>query len=93
MHTSEKLADASQVSMRGADLTTILECEFHAGPWAITRPRDGMSMKMSFVAAHGERRVFLKFDVAAPAVARLGELGVAPALLALGIAGGRPYII
>lgn len=69
----------------------ILEREFHRSGWTIERPATGN--KDAVVAMHGDRRVFLKFDVDGTALSRLAALGITPALIASGSAHGRTYVI
>jgi aminoglycoside phosphotransferase (APT) family kinase protein len=69
----------------------ILESEIHRATWDIKRPRTGNHD--AFIATHGTRQVFLKFDVDAAALNRLAELHVAPALLGSGVVNNRSYII
>ncbi|MGI8854410.1 MAG: phosphotransferase [Thermomicrobiales bacterium] len=69
----------------------ILDGEFQEACWDITRPSAGNND--AFIATHGDRRVFLKFDVDGAALDRLAELHVAPALLGSGIVNNRSYII
>lgn len=66
------------------------------GEWTIARPAHGQQGE-SYVARGREQAVFLKFDSGAPVAAlrRLGELGVAPRVLADSRerASGRPYVV
>lgn len=60
--------------------------------WEIQKPTDGMQ-KECYIARNTAQSVFLKFDVAAGALRRLGALGVAPKVLAHGTSGGRTFVI
>ncbi len=70
----------------------ILQKQFHIASWDIERPKDGMQ-KSCYVARCGERKVFVKFDVPIEPHQRLGEIGVAPSVLASGIVEGRTYVV
>jgi len=74
------------------DIGWILQEEFHHGGWVIGKPMAGMA-KETYVATHGEAKVFIKFDAAPPALQRLAEMEIAPPLLRCGQHGDRPYII
>jgi hypothetical protein len=63
-----------------------------AGPWQVSRPRTGWSRR-TFVAANGQRRIFVKFDVAIDVLRRLGELAVTPPLLYGGEYGGHSFVV
>src|SRR5260370_31345333 len=71
----------------------ILERELHETGWAITKPKDGVATRDTYVATHGDRRVFLKFDVNAPVLRRLAALHVAPTVRGSGISNNRSYVI
>src|SRR5579859_4651872 len=71
---------------------TILQKHFHVADWLITAPRDGQQ-KASFVARHGQECVFIKFDVPVAALRRLGEIGVAPRVIASGTLDGNSYVV
>ena len=74
------------------EIRSILHSHFHTTGWTIVKPKDGQQ-KASFVAHHSQQSVFIKFDVPIAALQRLGEIGVAPRVLASGIAADQPYII
>lgn len=71
---------------------SILHYHFQTSDWVITRPVDGQQ-KACFIARHAEQRVFIKLDAPIAALQRLGEIGVAPRVLASGVAGGVPFIV
>jgi aminoglycoside phosphotransferase (APT) family kinase protein len=73
-------------------VTTILHRHFPPADWIIFRPRDGQQ-KARFIAQYGEHRVFVMLDVPAAALRRLGEIGVAPCLLADGVIGNMTYVV
>jgi len=63
------------------------------GPaWEVRRPEHGWSDR-SFVATSGGRRVFVKLGTPGPILRRVADLGVAPAVLAVGEHDGTPYAI
>jgi len=63
------------------------------GPaWEVRRPDHGWSDR-SFVASSDERRVFVKFGTPGAIMRRVADLGVAPAVLAVGEHDGTPYFI
>lgn len=70
----------------------ILQNHFHIADWLITAPRDGQQ-KACFVAQHGAERVFIKFDAPVAALQRLGEIGVAPRVLASGMIDNHSYVM
>lgn len=59
----------------------ILHKHFPGRSWTITRPQDG-AHKKSYIAQCEEVKVFLKFDVPVRLLKRLGEIGVAPQVVA-----------
>jgi thiamine kinase-like enzyme len=73
------------------DALQVLERDLHQSRWVIEKP--GAGNKDAFVATHGDRKVFLKFDVGGSALSRLAALHITPALLASGRADDRSYII
>jgi aminoglycoside phosphotransferase (APT) family kinase protein len=70
----------------------ILQRHFGAADWLITTPRDGQQ-KACFIAQHGTERVFIKLDVPVAALQRLGEIGVAPRVIASGTLDGNSYVV
>ena len=71
---------------------TILQKHFHVADWLITPPGDGQQ-KACFIAQHDAMRVFIKFDVPVAALQRLGEIGVAPRVIANGTLDGNSYVV
>ena len=70
----------------------ILQTKFQMSDWVIARPEDGQQ-KNGYVAQSDAYTVFIKFDVPVAVLQRLGEIEVAPRVLASGIAAGRAYVI
>ena len=70
----------------------ILQSHFDAPDWLITTPGDGQQ-KACFIAQFGTERVFIKFDVPVAALRCLGEIGVAPRVIASGMLDGKSYIV
>lgn len=60
--------------------------------WTVAKPKDGWS-ETSFVAERNRRRVFVKFYVSIPILARLAKLQIAPPLIHTGRYRGRPFVI
>ncbi len=73
-------------------VTHILQQHFHIAEWTIAPPEDGQQ-KACFVAQSGLQKVFIKFAVPLAPLLRLGEIGVAPRVLASGTADGIPYVV
>ncbi len=73
-------------------IRTILQKHFHIADWLITFPEDGQQ-KACFIAQRGTERVFIKFDVPVAALQRLGEIGVAPRVIASGRLDGNSYVV
>ncbi|MGI9061122.1 MAG: phosphotransferase [Ktedonobacteraceae bacterium] len=73
-------------------VTRILQQHFHIARWTITPPVDGQQ-KTCFVAQSGKQKVFVKFDVPLAPLLRLGEIGVAPRVLASGTEDDIPYVV
>lgn len=73
---------------------SILQLHFHTLQWSITRPADGQQ-KACFVARSNsdEQRMFIKFDVPIAPLYRLGEIGIAPRVLASGLFDNKSYVI
>jgi aminoglycoside phosphotransferase (APT) family kinase protein len=71
---------------------SILRRHFQVSQWNITNPPDGQQ-KACFVARSADQSVFIKLDVPIAALHRLGEIGVAPQVLASGEVGGISYVI
>jgi hypothetical protein len=80
------------MSDRTSFVKTILQEHFDMADWLITVPSDGQQ-KVSFVAQHGPERVFIKLDVPVAVLQRLGEIGVAPQILASGTVDGVSYVV
>ncbi len=74
------------------EIRRILHQHFNTSNWTVTKPKDGQQ-KACFVAHHNQQDVFIKFDVPIAALQRLGEIGVAPRMLASGRAAGRSYVV
>ncbi|HEY6539544.1 MAG TPA: hypothetical protein VIZ18_01345, partial [Ktedonobacteraceae bacterium] len=74
------------------DVRAILQKHFHVTGWLITTPGDGQQ-KACFVAHHDPQRVFIKLDVHVAALQRLGEIGVAPRVIASGTLDGNSYVV
>jgi Phosphotransferase enzyme family len=70
----------------------VLSRAFTAAAWTIEKPQDGRQ-KECYIASDGTRNVFIKFDVPIKSLERLGELGVAPHVLASGTYRGERYVI
>jgi aminoglycoside phosphotransferase (APT) family kinase protein len=70
----------------------VLSRAFTAAAWTIEKPQDGQQ-KECYIASDGIRSVFIKFDVPLKSLKRLGELGVAPRVLASGTYHGERYVI
>lgn len=70
----------------------ILSKHFPRVEWTISHPPGGQH-KTSYIAQSEEQWVFIKFDVTIDALQRLGEIGVAPRILASGIREGTSYVV
>ena len=70
----------------------ILQKHFPKTDWNISQPKDGQ-LRASYIAQSEERRVFIKCDVPIDALHRLGEIEVAPRVLASGICDDMPYVV
>lgn len=70
----------------------ILQTHFPGQKWTITRSQDG-AHKKSYIAQSEGTKIFLKFDAPADLLQRLGELGVAPQLVASGEIDGAAYVL
>ncbi|MGH2496617.1 MAG: phosphotransferase, partial [Ktedonobacteraceae bacterium] len=75
-----------------SDVRSILHRHFQATGWLITKPEDGQQ-KACFVAQYDTTKVFIKLDVPVAALQRLGEIGVAPRVIASGDVDGIPYVM
>jgi Phosphotransferase enzyme family len=73
-------------------IRSILKTHFHNNYWTISRPEDGLQ-KECYTARSGDLAVFIKFDVPTAPLRRLGEIGVAPRLLANGVLDDKTYVI
>jgi aminoglycoside phosphotransferase (APT) family kinase protein len=71
---------------------TILQKHFNATDWLITLPKDGQQ-KACFVAQHGAEQVFIKLDAPVAALQCLGEIEVAPRVIASGTMDSISYVV
>jgi aminoglycoside phosphotransferase (APT) family kinase protein len=70
-----------------------LEEKFQLANWTFTRPQHG-HQKECYIAQAGDLKLFVKFEVPAiEALERLGEIGVAPRVLARGESEGRNFVV
>ena len=74
------------------DVSSILRKHFNAADWTITKPGDGQQ-KACFVSQCATAKLFIKLDVSVAALQRLGEIGVAPRVIASGTIDGVPYVV
>jgi len=70
----------------------ILQYHFGSTTWEIARSREGQQ-NAGYRAKNGDVEVFVKFTDAVAALRRLGEIAVAPGVLASGIDQGRTYVV
>jgi thiamine kinase-like enzyme len=70
----------------------ILQNHFSSTTWEIARSKDGQQ-KAGYYAHNRSMEVFVKFTDAVAALQRLGEIAVAPRVLASGIDQGRMYVV
>jgi thiamine kinase-like enzyme len=70
----------------------ILQMTFKNSDWKICKPQDGQK-KECYIAETNGKKVFVKFDVPIFPLKRLGEICVAPKMLASGEYEGTSYII
>ena len=75
-----------------SDVRSILQRHFDVADWTITKPEDGQQ-KACFVAQYATTKVFIKLDVPVAALHRLGEIGVAPPVIASGDVEGVSYVV
>ncbi|HEX8599258.1 MAG TPA: phosphotransferase [Chloroflexia bacterium] len=73
-------------------VSEILTSHFPGREWVLRKPTSGMTGE-SYIATSDGLELFIKFDVEAPALQRVAELGVAPRVLAAGRHEGRLYIV
>jgi len=73
-------------------IKVILRRHFGTKEWHITKPKDGQQ-KACFVARHGSERVSIKIDVPVAPLQRLGEIGVAPRVIASGTIDDMSYVV
>jgi Phosphotransferase enzyme family len=73
-------------------VTRILQQHFHIADWSIAPPEDGQQ-KACFVAQSRKQKLFVKFAVPIAPLLRLGEIGVAPLVLASGTLDGISYVV
>ncbi len=84
-HETERSVDANRIR-------SILLDHFGIDDWVIDRPHQG-TKKACAIATSPAMRVFVKLDVRADVLDRLGELGVAPPLLSHGWHGAETYVL
>jgi aminoglycoside phosphotransferase (APT) family kinase protein len=65
---------------------------FGRNDWALEKPNMGVRKECYFATA-GNQKVFMKFDTGSVGLERLGEVGVAPRLLAHGVYEGQTYVV
>lgn len=70
----------------------ILQAHFGSTTWDVARTKDGQQ-NAGYRAYNGSMEVFVKFTDTVAALQRLGELAVAPRMLASGIDQGRAYVV
>ncbi|GAC1566388.1 MAG: hypothetical protein NVS3B14_08240 [Ktedonobacteraceae bacterium] len=70
----------------------ILQRHFQATDWLITTPKDGLQQQC-FVARRGEQPVFIKLKAPVASLQRLGEIEVAPRVIANGTIDGTSYVV
>jgi thiamine kinase-like enzyme len=70
----------------------ILQEHFQRADWIVSQPADGQH-KASYIAQSEEQRVFIKFNVPIDALQRLGEIEVAPLVLASAVYDGTTYVV
>ena len=70
----------------------ILQKHFPKTEWNLSQPKDGQ-LRASYIAQSKEQRVFIKFNVPKDALHRLGEIEVAPRVLASGICDDIAYVV
>lgn len=73
----------------------ILQYHFQTTDWLIAKPKDGQQQQC-FVAHRGEQHVFIKLDVPVATIAvlyRLGEIEVAPRVIASGLVDDITYVV
>jgi thiamine kinase-like enzyme len=70
----------------------ILQEKFQLSDWTVSKPQDGQQ-KECYIAHSGNHSVFIKFDVPILLLQRLGEIEVAPRVVASGEEQGSSYVI
>jgi hypothetical protein len=70
----------------------ILRDRFGIGDWVIERPHQG-AKRVCAIATSPTMRVFVKLDVRVDVLERLGDLDIAPPVLAHGRAGAATYVV
>lgn len=70
----------------------ILQKHFPKTKWNISQPKDGQ-LRASYIAQNERQRVFIKCNVPIDALHRLGEIEVAPRVLASGMCEGTTYVV
>ena len=70
----------------------ILQNHFSGTTWEIARSKDGQQ-NAGYHAQNGSVEVFVKFTDVVAALQRLGEIAVAPRVLASGMDQGRTYVV
>jgi aminoglycoside phosphotransferase (APT) family kinase protein len=76
----------------GSEVESVLEHFLPGCAWEIRRPETGWR-KASYVACSGDVKLFIKFDVPAALLSRLGDIGVAPRVVFAGNHGGTDFVI
>jgi aminoglycoside phosphotransferase (APT) family kinase protein len=79
-------------SMNMDRVRNILQQHFPKTKWNISLPDDGQH-RASYIAKSKEIQVFIKFDVPIDAIQRLGEIKVAPRIVASGLYEGSTYMV
>lgn len=70
----------------------ILQNHFNSTTWKVTRSKDGQQ-NAGYYAHNGSIEVFVKFTDAVAVLQRLGEIAVAPRVLASGMDQGSTYVV
>ncbi len=70
----------------------ILDHLYPAETWQIERPAAGRR-KPTFIARSARHQLFVKLGVEAEPLLRLGELGIAPPVIAAGISDGQRWTV
>lgn len=89
-HTPEDLGRSPVVPIQ--EVRGLVIEQLGQADWRVEPPADGWS-KAAFLAERPGQRVFVKFDVAVPALQRLAELGVTPAIVRSGAWQDRSFVM